>query len=82
MSYNNKQTTKSIASLGAKVMNRKSSSQIAKSLGASAVSQYNTEKQTGKAMETKASNVMKSNKYSRQTKKLAASILSQANKQR
>ncbi|RXJ81528.1 hypothetical protein [Arcobacter sp. F2176] len=82
MSYNSKQTSKNIASLGAKVMSDKSSSKIAKSLGGSTVSQYHTGNQTSSKMETIASKVLKSPKYNQRTKKLAGAVLSQSNKER
>jgi len=79
---NEKKTSNSMASKASKILRDPNSSQIAKGLAASALSQSNTNKETGKEMETKASNVMKSDKYSDETKGLAASLLSQSNKKR
>ena len=79
---NTKQTSDDIASLASKVLRDKNSSQIAKSLAASAISQTNTNKQTSAEMEKKASNVLKSDKYSNTTHSLAGSVLSQSNKER
>lgn len=59
-----------------------SSSQVAKSLAASALSQRSGDKQTGAKMEDKAARVLASDRSAKETKELAASVLSQANKQR
>jgi hypothetical protein len=82
MSQNTKKTSAKIASLAADILNNKSSSQIAKTLAASALSQTKTSKQTGAKLEETAAKVLGSNKYSDQTKTLAASVLSQSNKER
>jgi hypothetical protein len=58
------------------------SSQMAKSLAASALSQRSGDKQTSAQMEDKAARVLASDRYAKETKELAASVLSQANKQR
>lgn len=79
---NSKKTSNTIASQASKTLRDPNSSEIAKKLAASALSQSNTNKQTGKELETEASNVLKSNKYSDDTKGLAASLVSQSNKQR
>lgn len=79
---NSKQTSKEMASQASSVLRDKNSSNIQKTLAASALSQSNSNKQTGAAMETIASNVLKSDKYNDTTKGLAASVLSQANKER
>ncbi|WNL16953.1 hypothetical protein [Aliarcobacter cryaerophilus] len=50
---NTKQTSDDIASLASKILRDKNSSQIAKSLAASAISQTNTNKQTSAEMEKK-----------------------------
>jgi hypothetical protein len=79
---NKKQTSESVASLAAKTLTDDYSSQIAKKLAGSALSQKSTSKQTGSGMEDTASKVLKSSKYNDDTKTLAASILSQSNKKR
>lgn len=82
MGKNTKITSSTIAKLAAETLNNPNSSQIAKKLAGSALSQVNRGSQTGANMETTASNVLKSTKYSDSTKDLAASILSQSNKER
>jgi hypothetical protein len=82
MAVNKKQTSKSVASLAAKTLTDDNSSQIAKNLAGSALSQKSINRQTGSIMEDTASKVLKSNKYSDDTKTLAASTLSQSNKKR
>lgn len=82
MTENKKQTSSSVASLAAKTLSNDNSSQIAKELAGSALSQKGTSKQTGTEMEDKASKVLQSNKYNKDTKTLAASILSQSNQKR
>ena len=67
MAINKKQTQPKITTLAVKTMNSKSASQIAKSLGASALAQTNTTKQTSVKMETIASKVLSSVKYSKET---------------
>jgi hypothetical protein len=79
---NKKVTSNKIASKASKILTDNNSSEIAKKLAASALSQKNKTHQTGKEMETVASNVLKSDKYSDTTKELAASILSQSDKKR
>ena len=79
---NKKVTSDKIATLASKVLTNQNSSEIAKKLAASALSQKNKTHETGKEMETIASNVMKSEKYSETTKELAASILSQSDSER
>lgn len=82
MSKNVKQTSSRIASLAAETLQSNQSSQIAKSLAASALSQHGNARQTGAAMEDIASKVLGSDKYAEATKELAASVLSQSNKSR
>lgn len=77
-----KHTSSKVGTLASQTLQNNSSSQIAKQLAASALSQTHTSRQTGAKMETKASQVLQSEKYSDATKTLAASVLSQANKQR
>ena len=75
---NKKQSSKAMGSLAAQVLQDKESSEIAKKLAGSVLSQTNTENQPSKEMETTASEILKSNKYNKLTKSLAASILSQS----
>ena len=82
MSVNPKKPSPPITSLAATTLNNENSSQTAKSLAASLVSQSGTNKQTGAELEDLASKVLRSDKYSEDTKKLAASVLSQSNKER
>ena len=82
MAINKKQTQPKITTLAVKTMNSKTASQIAKSLGASALAQTNTNKQTSSKMEVIAPKVLSSNKYNKNTKALAGTLLSQANKER
>lgn len=82
MSKNTKQTSTSIGKLAAETLQDSRSSQVAKSLAASALSQRSGEKQTGSKMEDVAARVLASDRYADGTKELAASVLSQANKQR
>jgi hypothetical protein len=79
---NKKQTSTSIASIAAKLLQNKNSSAISKQLAASALAQSKTGKQTGAEIESKASIVLQSDKYSKQTKALAGTVLSQSNKKR
>lgn len=79
---NKKYTSAKVGTLASKTLQSNSSSQIAKQLAASALSQTHTSRQTGAKMESKASHVLQSDKYSDSTKTLAASVLAQANKQR
>ena len=51
---NSKKTSNTIASQASKTLRDPNSSEIAKSLAASALSQSNSKKQTGKELETKA----------------------------
>ena len=82
MAINKKQTQPKITTLAVKTMNSKTASQIAKSLGASALAQTNTSKQTSAKMEKIASKVLSSNNYSKDTKSLAGAVLSESNKER
>jgi len=82
MSKNTKQTSTRIGKLAAETLQDSQSSQVAKSLAASALSQRSGEKQTGSKMEDVAARVLASDRYADDTKELAASVLSQANKQR
>lgn len=79
---NKKTTSNKIASLASQVLTDNNSSEIAKSLAGSALSQVNKGNQTGKELENLASQVLQSNKYSDTTKELAGSILSQSDKKR
>lgn len=82
MSRNSKQSSPKVAKLASETLQNKGSSQVAKQLAASVLSQSSTGKQTGAVMETTASKVLSSDKYSDDTKTLAASVLAQANKER
>lgn len=82
MSKNTKQTSSRIGRLASETLQNSSSSQVAKSLAASALSQRSGDRQTGAKMEDVAARVLSSDKYANNTKELAASVLAQANKQR
>lgn len=82
MSKNTKQTSTRIGKLAAETLQDSRSSQVAKSLAASALSQRSSDKQTGSKMEDVAARVLSSDRYADGTKELAASVLAQANKQR
>lgn len=82
MSKNTKQTSTRIGKLAAETLHDSRSSQVAKSLAASALSQRSGDKQTGSKMENVAARVLSSDHYVEGTKELAASVLAQANKQR
>ncbi len=82
MSKNTKQTSSRIAKLASEILQDTRSSQVAKSLAASALSQRGGDRQTGAKMEDVAARVLSSDKYACETKELAASVLTQANKQR
>lgn len=79
---NKKVTSDPIASLAAKILHDNNSSDTAKSLAGSALSQVNRGNETGKDLEALASMVLKSPKYSEETKELAGSVLSQSDKNR
>ena len=79
---NKKVTSSSIASKAAKILQDENSSNIAKKLAGSALSQANKKNETGKEMEKVASDVLKSDKYSKETKSLAGSVVSQSDKKR
>jgi len=79
---NKKQSSNELGSMASEILQDPNSSEIAKKLAASTLSQTNSSKQTGSEMETIASDVLKSNKYSDITKALAGSVLSQSNKDR
>jgi len=79
---NTKRTSPKVASVASSVLTDSKSSQTAKSLAASALSQRNRSHQTGAKMEDLASAVLDSDKYSKETKTLAASVLAQSVKNR
>lgn len=79
---NKKTTSQSIASLASKVLLDGQSSDTAKKLAGSALSQVNKTHETGKQLEALASKVLNSDKYNDNSKKLAGSILSQSDKNR
>ena len=78
MSTNSKVTSKRVSTIAAKILNSNSSSQTAKKLAGSALSQVHK----GSQIEDLASKVLSSPKYSHETKIMAGSVLSQANKER
>lgn len=82
MSKNTKQTSSRIAKLAAETLQDGTSSQVAKSLAASALSQRSAARQTGAKMEDLAAKVLASDRYAAETKELAASVLAQSNKER
>lgn len=82
MPTNRKGTSNKVASLAADTLFKPGSSQIARRLAGSALSQSNTKRQTGADMEDLASKVLRSDRYSEKTKTLAGSVLSQSNKKR
>jgi hypothetical protein len=82
MSKNAKQTSTRIGRLASETLQSSSTSQVAKSLAASALSQRSGDRQTGAKMEDTAARVLASDHYAKDTKVLAASVLSQANRQR
>ena len=82
MSKNTKQTSGRVASLASETLRSGSTSQTAKTLAASALSQRSNSRQTGSTTEDLAAKILASPKYADQTKVLAASVLSQSNKDR
>ena len=82
MTINRKGTSGEIASLAAQTLFKPGSSQVARKLAGSALSQSSTNHQTGAKMEDLASKVLRSDRYSVSTKALAGSVLSQSNKGR
>lgn len=82
MAINRNGTSGKIASLAAETLFKPGSSQIARRLAGSALSQSSTQRQTGAKMEDLASKVLRSDHYSAKTKALAGSVLSQSNKSR
>ena len=82
MSKNKKITSPSVASKASDILRDPNSSNIAKELAGSALSQRTKGNQTGSEMEDKAAKVLASNKYSEETKEMAASVLSQSNRER
>jgi hypothetical protein len=79
---NRKGTSSKVASLAADTLFKPGSSQTARKLAGSALSQSNTNRQTGAEMEDLASKVLRSDRNSEKTKALAGSVLSQSNKKR
>lgn len=82
MAINRKSTSGKVASLAADTLFKSGSSQIARKLAGSALSQSRTNRQTGAEMEDLASKVLRSDRYSEKTKVFAGSVLSQSNKTR
>ncbi len=66
---NHKKTSPSVGSQAARILSDPNSSNIAKALAASALSQRSPSHQTGASMEDLASRVLDSPKYSQETKK-------------
>jgi hypothetical protein len=79
---NSKSTSNQMASLAAKVLGSKASSETAKKLAASALAQTKDKSETGKELEQLAGKVLASKRYNETTKALAASVLAQANNDR
>ena len=75
---NKKQSSQKMGSLAAQVLKNTQSSETAKKMAGSVLSQTNTKNQPSKQMETKASDILKSKKYNELTKSLAASVLAQS----
>lgn len=73
-----KKTSSTVASHAARALTDNSTSAIAKTLAASALSQVNPAHRTGASTEDLAARVLASDKYSKQTKEFAASVLSQS----
>ncbi len=82
MAINRKGTSGRVASLAADTLFKPGSSQVARKLAGSALSQSRTSRQTGAEMENLASKVLRGDHYAERTKVLAASVLSQSNKKR
>jgi methyl-accepting chemotaxis protein len=82
MSNNSKVSSQEMKSKAAKILGNENSSEVAKKLAASVLSQADSTKQTSSEMEEIASKVLQSPKYSDDTKSLAGSVLSQSNKDR
>lgn len=79
---NTKNTSSHIAHLAGETLADPDSSQTAKRLAASALSQAQPGHQTGAEMEEVAARVLQSDKYAQETKQLAATVLSQSVKER
>lgn len=79
---NKKQTSPSVASQAAQVLNDPHASDIQKSFAGSVLAQSRTGKQPSAEMETRAGTALQSDKYSELTKSLAGSIVSQSEKKR
>jgi hypothetical protein len=82
MAANRKGTSGRVALLAANTLFKPGSSQIARKLAGSALSQSRTDRQTGAEMEDLASKVLRSDRYSDKAKMLAGSVLSQSNRKR
>jgi hypothetical protein len=82
MAINRKGTSGEVASLAADTLFKPGSSQVARKLAGSALSQSRTNRQTGAEMEDLASKVLRSDRYAEKTRVLAGSVLSQSNKKR
>lgn len=73
-----KVSSKDLSSLASKILKDKNSSETAKKLAGSVLSQAKKEKVSSEDLSSLASHVLNSPKYSKTTKSLAASVLSQA----
>ena len=82
MPKNPKKTSSKIGKLASETIQKNSSSKVAKSVAASALSQRSAGKQTGAEMEKKVGKILASDNQAKKKKQLAASVLSQANKSR
>ena len=71
MSFNDKQTSESIASLASAVLLDAKASVIGKKLAGSALAQSSTNKQTGAEMESLASQILRENNHSQSVLRLA-----------
>ncbi|HCT5130962.1 TPA: hypothetical protein OTZ50_000685 [Aeromonas hydrophila] len=82
MMTNKKQTSSSVASQAAQVLNDPHASDIQKSFAGSVLAQARTGKQPSPEMESKAGAALQSDKYSELTKTFAGSIVAQSDKDR
>ncbi|MGL5841545.1 MAG: hypothetical protein ACRCYK_07040 [Aeromonas hydrophila] len=79
---NKKQTSSSVASQAAQVLNDPHASDIQRSFAGSVLAQARTGKQPSPEMESKAGAALQSDKYSELTKTFAGSIVAQSDKDR
>ncbi len=81
-SFNEKTTSKDMASKASKVLRDPKSSKEARSLAASVLSQRDPAKQTGSKMEDLARKLFAAKDTPEEVRSLAASAMSQANRER